>query len=265
MNKVAIGKPTGEGTASLEKALDVLQAIGSLPQGISQKQLAEQTGLPHTTLYRMLATLIERGMIRRDPVGKVYRLGFSYLEMVRNAYLVPDLVVAASNELRALRDLSGETTYLAVLDGDQVLSIERCDGAHTARSSASLGQNKPVYCTGQGKAILSALDDRSREDILKGVVLEPLTPLTITDRRRLRTELQISRSRGYAILFGRRQRRPPHSHNTADTFGTLLSGHPLHQCPALIVGEMRAAKGHQLDLAITAVELLPGPQEISPT
>ncbi|WP_324767404.1 IclR family transcriptional regulator domain-containing protein [Pokkaliibacter plantistimulans] len=199
MNKVAIGKPTGEGTASLEKALDVLQAIGSLPQGISQKQLAEQTGLPRTTLYRMLATLIERGMIRRDPVGKVYRLGFSYLEMVRNAYLVPDLVVAASNELRALRDLSGETTYLAVLDGDQVLSIERCDGAHTARSSASLGQNKPVYCTGQGKAILSALDDRSREDILKGVVLEPLTPLTITDRRRLRTELQISRSRGYAI------------------------------------------------------------------
>ncbi|WP_457970741.1 IclR family transcriptional regulator [Pseudomonas sp. R4-84] len=147
----------------------------------------------------MLATLVERGMIRRDPTRKVYRLGFNYLEMVRNAYLEPDLVAAASAELRALRDLTGETSYLAVLDGNQVLSLERCDGAHTLRSAASLGQGKPVYCTGQGKAILSALVPGARDDILKGLVLEPLTPLTITDRRRLLAELQITRTRGYAL------------------------------------------------------------------
>ncbi|AVD90121.1 Transcriptional regulator KdgR [compost metagenome] len=190
---------TGEGTAALEKALDVLQAIGATSMGISQAQLAEQVQLPRTTLYRIIATLVERGMIRRDPTRKVYRLGFNYLEMVRNAYLEPDLVAASSIELRALRDLTGETAYLAVLDGNQVLSLERCDGAHTLRSSASLGQSKPVHCTGQGKAILSALSPAARDEILKGLVLTPLTPLTITDRRRLMTELQITQTRGYAL------------------------------------------------------------------
>lgn len=190
---------SAEGTGALEKAMDVLEAIGSQPNGLAQADLAAQLGLPRTTLYRIIASLIERGMIRRDPVRKVYRLGFRYLELVRNAYLMPDLVAAASFELRALRDLTGETSYLAVLDGNQVMSLERCDGAHTQRSAAALGQSKPVYCTGQGKAILAALDEASREDILKGLTFTALTPLTIVDRRRLHTELKITRARGYAI------------------------------------------------------------------
>ncbi len=190
---------TNEGTASLEKALDVLEAVGSASQGLSQVELAERTRLPKTTLYRIIASLVSRGMLRRDPLRKVYRLGFRYLELVRNAYLKPDLVAAASFELRALRDLTGETAYLAVLDGNQVMSLERCDGAHPVRSAASLGQSKPVYCTGQGKAILSVLGDAARDEILKGLTLAPLTPLTITDRRRLLAELRVTRARGYAI------------------------------------------------------------------
>ncbi|WAH60756.1 SMP-30/gluconolactonase/LRE family protein [Pseudomonas silvicola] len=188
-----------DGTGALEKAIDVLEAIGSAPNGLSQAELATRVGLPRTTLYRIIASLVERGMIRRDPLHKVYRLGFRYLELVRNAYLMPDLVAAASFELRALRDLTGETSYLAVLDGNQVMSLERCDGAHTTRSAAALGRSKPVYCTGQGKAILAAMEDAPREAIIKGLTLTPLTELTITDRRRLNTELQITRARGYAI------------------------------------------------------------------
>jgi DNA-binding IclR family transcriptional regulator/sugar lactone lactonase YvrE len=190
---------TNEGTGALEKALDVLEAIGSAAGGVTQAELATHLALPKTTLYRIIATLVDRGMIRRDPVRKVYRLGFRYLELVRNAYLMPDLVAAASFELRALRDLTGETSYLAVLDGNQVMSLERCDGAHTRRSAAALGQSKPVYCTGQGKAILAAMDQQTRDAVIKGLTLTPLTELTITDRRRLHTELQITRARGYAI------------------------------------------------------------------
>lgn len=190
---------TREGTGALEKAMDILEAIGAAPDGMSQSQLSEAVGLPRTTLYRILSTLVDRGMIRRDPQRKVYRLGFRYLELVRNAYLSPDLVAAASFELRALRDLTGETSYLAVLEGNEVLSLERCDGAHSHRSAAALGQSKPVYCTSQGKAILSVMEEKARDAILKKVPLTPLTPLTITDRRRLNAELRITAARGYAI------------------------------------------------------------------
>jgi len=190
---------SGEGTGALEKALDVLDAIGSAPEGLGQSELAERLALPRTTVYRLLATLVARGLVRRDPLRKVYCLGFRCFEMARQAYAMPDLVAAAAFELRALRDLTGETTYLAALDGREVISLERCDGAHSQRSAAVLGQRKPVHCTSQGKAILSAMPDAARDAIVRDAVLKPLTPLTITDRRRLQAELRITRSRGYAI------------------------------------------------------------------
>lgn len=190
---------TGEGTGSLEKALDVLDAIGAAPEGLSQIELADRLALPRTTVYRLLATLVDRGLVRRDPLRKVYCLGFRCFEMARQAYAMPDLVAAAAMELRTLRDLTGETTYLATLDGREVISLERCDGAHSQRSAAVLGQRKPVYCTSQGKAILSAMPDEARNAIVRDAVLKPLTPLTITDRRRLLAELRITRARGWAI------------------------------------------------------------------
>ncbi|RQR85251.1 IclR family transcriptional regulator [Burkholderia sp. Bp9012] len=189
----------GDGTASLGKALTVLELVGAAPQGMTNAELLEQAGLPKTTLYRILATLIEHGLLRRDASHRVYRLGFRYLELVRNAYLMPDLVAAATPELRALRDLTGETTYLAALDGNEVISLERCDGAHSQRSAAALGRSKPLYCTGQGKAILSRMPRDERETLLRSVTLAPLTPRTITDRRRLHIELRITSTRGWAV------------------------------------------------------------------
>ena len=190
---------SNEGTASLEKALDVLEAVGAAPSGLSQAELISRVPLPKTTLYRIVGTLVDRGILRRDTSHRVYRLGFRYLEMVRNAYLKPDLVAAASNELRALRDLTGETSYLAVLDGNEVRSLERCDGAHTSRSAAALGQSKPIYCTGQGKAILSVMDEVDRDRVLKGIAFEPFTIHTLSDRRQLLLELKATLARGFAI------------------------------------------------------------------
>ncbi len=189
----------GKGTAALEKAFDLLEAIGLASEGVDTQQLALQVGLPRSTLYRLLGLLVDRGMVRRDPSTKRYKLGFRYLEMVRGAWLEPDLVSAASFELRALRDLTGETTYLAIRDNDKVLSLERCDGAHTHRSAAAMGQHKPMHCTGQGKAILSVMPESERRDLVRHMQLTALTPLTITDREQLTIELEVTRARGYGI------------------------------------------------------------------
>ncbi|MCA0327599.1 MAG: helix-turn-helix domain-containing protein [Proteobacteria bacterium] len=189
----------GDGTGALDKALDVLEAIGAAPQGLSQNELADRLSLPRTTVYRLLATLVGRGLVRRDPLRKVYCLGFRCFEMARQAYAMPDLVAAATLELRALRDLTGETTYLATLDGREVISLERCDGAHSQRSAAALGERKPLHCTSQGKAILSALRADERDAVIRDITLKALTPHSLTDRRRLQAELRITQARGYAI------------------------------------------------------------------
>ncbi len=189
----------GDGTASLEKAMDILEAVGAAPRGLSQTELAAQLALPRTTLYRLLATLVARGMLRRDPARRVYGLGPLCFEMARSAYAAPDLSAAASMELRALRDLTGETSYLATLDGLEMLSLERCDGAHSQRSHSALGQRKPLHCTSQGKAVLSVLDDATRDQLLREMSLKAVTPRSITDRRRLLSELKITAARGWSV------------------------------------------------------------------
>lgn len=188
-----------QGTAALDKALDVLDAVGASPQGLSQAELAARLALPRTTLYRMLATLVARGLLRRDPHRRIYRIGFRCFEYARAAHAMPDLVAAAGAELRSLRDLTGETTYLAVLDGLEVLSLERIAGAHPLRSQAMPGQRKPLHCTSQGKAILAALDPVRRNALVREIALPALTPHTITDRRRLHAELKATAARGYSI------------------------------------------------------------------
>ncbi len=190
---------SGDGTAALDKALDVLDAVGDAPAGLSQLDLAARLGLPRTTLYRLLGTLVARGLLRRDPSRRVYGLGARCFEYARTAYAMPDLVAAASVELRALRDMTGETTYLATRDGHEVISLERCDGAHSQRSHSALGERKPLHCTSQGKAILSALPAEQRDAMIKELHLTPVTARSITDRRRLAAELRLTANRGWSI------------------------------------------------------------------
>lgn len=189
----------GDGTGSLEKAIDVLEEIGRQHGGISHTDLAARLAMPRTTVYRLLATLVARGLARHDPARRVYTLGVRYVELARQAYAMPDLVAAATQELRELRDLTGETSYIGTLEGAAMVSLERFDGAHSHRSNATLGHRKPLHATSQGKAMLAALDRAASDALIASMTLQQLTPLTITDRRRLQAELRTIRARGWSI------------------------------------------------------------------
>ncbi|MDB5369065.1 MAG: transcriptional regulator, IclR family, partial [Roseomonas sp.] len=187
-----------DGAALLAKACDVLDAVAAQRDGIGQAELAARLGLPRTTLYRILAGLVARGLLRQDPARRVYSLGFRLLEMAQGVWSTPNLPAAAAPELRQLRDMTGETAYVAALEGRDVLSLGKYEGAHERRSAARLGERKPLHCTSQGKAILAFLPEAERDALLKRLPLKPMTPHTLTDRRRLAAALRIVRARGFA-------------------------------------------------------------------
>lgn len=186
------------GTALLGKACDILELIGRSPGVLDQARLADQTGIPRATLYRILAALISRGLIRADPGTQAYTLGFNFLDLAQNAWSSSDLASIASVELRRLRDLTGETAYLAVQDGHHVLSLGRFESAHSERSNARLGALKPMHCTSQGKAILAHLSDAQLDFVVREG-LAKFTEKTICDGEQLKAHLAIVRARGYAI------------------------------------------------------------------
>lgn len=186
------------GTALLGKACDVVDIIGRSPGQIGAADLMARTGIPRATLYRILAALTSRGLVRLDPASQSYTLGFSFLELAQNAWSSSDLAAIASVELRRLRDLTGETTYLAVQEGNRVLALGRFEGAHSERSNARLGALKPMHCTSQGKSILAHLPDGVVAELVQGD-LQRFTPNTIESLEQLTTHLSIVRARGYAI------------------------------------------------------------------
>jgi DNA-binding IclR family transcriptional regulator/sugar lactone lactonase YvrE len=188
-----------QGTGLITKAWDILDAVGEAPGRLAISDLAQQTGLAKSTLYRIVAALGARGLIRTDPRTQTLSLGFHFLDLANKVWSVPDLVAVASVELRRLREMTGETAYLAALSGEEAVAIARNVGAHENSSMSALGTMKPLYCTSQGKAILAHLPQKQAEHLISGIHFEALTEHTITDSNRLRRHLDIVRQRGFAI------------------------------------------------------------------
>lgn len=239
-------RASAEGTAALDKALDVLDAVGQAGTGLSQAELSARLNLPRTTLYRLLGTLVARGLLRRDPLRRVYCLGFRCYEYARNAHAMPDLVAAAALELRALRDMTGETTYLATIDGLEAVGLERCDGAHERRSQSAPGSRKPLHCTSQGKAMLSALPAERRDALVRELPMTAVTPRSITDRRRLQAELRLIATRGWSI------------DDEEYVPGTRCCGAPIVDADGTVRGAISVA-GPTFRLTMDRVELI-GPE-----
>ena len=187
------------GAALIGKAFSLLDAIGAAPGLVTVSELVRTTGWARPTLYRILSALTAYGYVRFDPVAQGYTLGYRFLELAQNVWAAPDLAAVASVELRRLRDMTGETAYLAVPHEGAMLSLGKFESAHVVRSAAGLGVRKPMYCTSQGKAVLAFLPDDHCEALLARTPLQPFTPNTITEPALLRAQLGIVRQRGYAI------------------------------------------------------------------
>jgi IclR family acetate operon transcriptional repressor len=192
-------QPAVPGTALIGKAFRLIDLIAAAPGLVSAAELAAATGWPKATLYRILASVTAHGFVRLDPQSQGYTLGYRLLELAQNVWVAPDLAAVASVELQRLRDMTGETAYLAVPDGGMVLALGKFESPHDIRSAARLGVRKPLHCTSQGKAILAFLPEAEAEAMLGRGPLERFTPHTITDRDTLMTQLRIVRARGYAV------------------------------------------------------------------
>ncbi|MBB4199465.1 DNA-binding IclR family transcriptional regulator/sugar lactone lactonase YvrE [Rhodoblastus sphagnicola] len=192
-------KASAHGTALITKACDILDLVGGSAGPVGVQDLVEATGLAKSTLYRIVSALTARGLLRSDVDGHGLALGYHFLDLAQNVWAYPDLVTTASMELRHLRDMTGETAYLAVLSGHGVVSMAKYVGAHANSSMTPLGVSKPLHCTSQGKAILAFLPQRKADRLIEGLRFEACTPHTITHPDLLRRQLDIIRQRGFSV------------------------------------------------------------------
>jgi IclR family transcriptional regulator, acetate operon repressor len=190
---------------SVDRALRVLVLLAQRGEGWPLEELAEASGIPKSSLHRVLGALRHRGFATQPEVSANYLLGPAALEIAFGFHERLDVRVLARPLLAALLERFHETVHLAVLGQGAVVYVDKREGTHPIRMSSTIGGRNPAYCTGVGKALLAALlpDDpsvRTWVDVHGPLVAR--TPATATTADELVIRLAQTRSRGYAVDLG---------------------------------------------------------------
>ncbi|WBB80335.1 IclR family transcriptional regulator [Micromonospora sp. WMMD882] len=143
-----------DGLRAVERAVAVLHALADCPQGAALTELGKATGIPTTTLHRILGVLRGIALVRETADGR-YALAAGTLTLAR-AYLDGlDLRQEALAVMRPLAERLGETSHLGVLALTHIVYIEKIDSPKPVRMHSRVGQTNPALTTAIGRAILA--------------------------------------------------------------------------------------------------------------
>jgi IclR family transcriptional regulator, KDG regulon repressor len=184
---------------TVDRALDVLFALLRAGAPVGLGEVGNTCGLAPSTTHRLLSSLVRRNLAAQDPVTNHYRLGLGLLEFANAILNHLDVREAATPALNELSELTQETIHLAVLDGLDLVYIDRRDTPHAIRLNTSIGRRTTPHTTGVGKALLAFSPPGTLERYLSEASLAPKTENSITTPERLRAELKRTRERGYAV------------------------------------------------------------------
>ena len=186
-----------EGVSSVDNALRILRAFSYSEPTLGVSELARRLGLGKSTVHRLLQALVRQGFVTRTSDGR-YRLGLVVHELGQLVVHGLRLRQVAHPILEQLRFATDETVHLAVLEGAEVVYIERLESASTMRMFDRVGPRIPASVTSSGKCLLAwAPPDVVDEVIAAGLVRR--APRTITSEAVFHGALEEVRQRGYAV------------------------------------------------------------------
>ena len=193
--------PEPAGSQSLERGLAILSSFESAQPLLGVSDLSRVVGLSRSTTHRYVATLAALGYLQQDADTRKYRLGPRVLDLGFSAINSMELRHICAPHLRALSDSTGHTVNMAVLDGSDIVYIERCraPGPREIDLNLHVGSRLPAYCTSMGKVLLAFLPARERSALLDGATLTRRGPNTITAKRKLLKELERVRQTRLAV------------------------------------------------------------------
>jgi len=182
---------------SIERALAILESLARKPQGLGVTELSQTLRLHKSTVHRLLATLSSFGYAEQDPLTERYKLGRKVLLLGLEILESLDFRKEAAPYLRELVEISRETAQLAVLDGGEIVVVERDRSPEVV--TVNLGLRAQVHCTAEGKVLLAYLPREEAIYILETQGMPQHTVNTITDLEYMLSHLEKVRLQGYAI------------------------------------------------------------------
>ncbi len=182
---------------SIANTCSIFQLLTATRKVMSASDIAKELDLPRTSVFRILKTLEEEGMVRG--VGKGYVMGHRLINLgLQVVSQIPerDLCVPVLHELTQETE---ESCHFAILSGSNSLLIEVCDSPHALRVASRPGTLADMHCSASGKCMLAYATEEAREDLLNRIKFTKRTERTHTSKESLIKEFDEIRRRGYAI------------------------------------------------------------------
>ena len=184
---------------ALERALDILDAFDITTPELSITRLAERTGLPKSTVIRLVSILVERRYLERAPETESVRIGVRAFE-VGSVYIQSISLEAEARPIMArLAAKTGQTANLGILDGRDVVHLAVTPPDRPLRYWATIGKREQAHYTGLGKVLMAALSDDELAAFFAAGPLQRLTEKTLIDPAPLRLALAAIRTQGYGV------------------------------------------------------------------
>jgi DNA-binding IclR family transcriptional regulator len=184
---------------SLVKVVRILEQLARAdrPQGVTE--LASALRLSKNSVHRPLTTLVRLGYVKQEPDHR-YAASLKLWEVGSCVLARLDLKRVAAEPMAELAESTGETVHLSILDGTDVVHIDKIECEHPIRAYSRVGGRVPVHCIAMGKAMLAFQPEALIETVASR--LKPATPETIVDRSRLLRELSQIRRSGISVSRG---------------------------------------------------------------
>lgn len=184
---------------TLLKGLGLLETLARSPMPRGVTELASEMGLTRSNTHRTLKTLVAAGYARQDASAN-YACTLKVFELANLVLGRTDVVLVAQPVIQQLAAKTQETVHLSVLDGFEVIYLQKFDSPQPVRAYTTVGGRSPAYCVATGKALLACM---SPDYILplEGR-LQAFTDRTVTSIGALASELAQARRQGYAINRG---------------------------------------------------------------
>lgn len=181
---------------SLDRGMTVLEIVAQAQRPVSLTDLTRALEIDRSNVYRLANTLVLRGFLAQLPGSKEYVLGPA-IGRLSSRFQWPKQV--AREQVLALAECTGETTHLAILEGDQAFLLDHEACGQPVGVSTGSGHCEPLHVTAVGKALIVDCDEAQLLRLLGGETLPRWTDRTILSVSELAKDCWRNRERGFAV------------------------------------------------------------------
>lgn len=182
----------------LARAFDILEALSYTNSPMTLSEIASATGLSKSTAHRILSAMLDRSYVAKTDSG-AYTIGFRIIEIASTHINNLELLTEAKPFLSKITRELDLTAHLGILDGPDVVYLEKLDGHPNSQLYTQIGHRSPGFCSSIGKCLMSCMSREELDEVLDKCDFRRYTGKTITGRPEFIRHLRQVRLQGWAM------------------------------------------------------------------